>query len=133
MLEELNASYIDKYGPAVIKYTSSYSKEYIGWVKSSDNVYRCDHPDVILDFINICMPTYTNGGTYLTFRYVTVEFTNDIENPMILRLYISPTQIGKVIQEHTNSLNHKTYLLIAEAYISNVGNVSVEALDNLYN
>lgn len=133
MLEELNSSYIDKYGPTTIKYTSSYSKEYLGWVKTSSNVYRCDHPDVIEDFMNLCMPTYTNGGTYLTFRYVTVEFTDNVNNPMILRLYVSPTQIGKIVQGNTSSLNYKNYLLIAEAFVFNVGNVSIDALENLYN
>ena len=133
MLKELNSSYIDKYGSTTIDYTSSYSKEYLGWIRTSENVYRCDHPEVIEDFMNLCMPRYSNSGTYLTFRYVTVEFTNNAINPMILRLYISPTQIGKVIQENTISLNYNNYLLIAEAYIYNIGNVSVEALENLYN
>lgn len=131
-LDELNSSYIDKYGPTTVKYTSSYSKDYLGWTRVSANKYKCDREEVLVDFMHLCAPGFSNEGTYMTFRYVTVELNPDNENVLRLRLYASPTQIGKLIDSHTDEEKPNWYLLFAEAYISNVDEVRPSVFENLY-
>lgn len=131
-LDELNSSYVDKYGPTTIVYTKDYSVDYLGWTRIGENKYKCDRPEVIEDFLNICSPGFDNGGTYMTYRYVTVEVNPGDGYALRLRLYASPTQIGKLIASHKNPENTNWYLLFAEAYIYDVNNVEPNAFENLY-
>ena len=131
-LDILNSEYVDKYGPTITKPTPSYTKEYFGWTRISENKYKCDREEVIKDFMNICAPGFSNDGTYMTFKYVTVEINPDSNHVLRLRLYASSTQIGKLIDSHTDKEKANWYLLFAEAYISNVNEVSIFALENLY-
>lgn len=129
--DKLNSSYVETYGPATIKYTASYSVNYLGWQKVNENIYRCDRPEVIEHFLNICVPGFLNGGTYMTFRYVTIETNTADDSIVILRLYASPTQIGKLIDEHTNSKDYQNYLLLSETYIYDVDKINIDALENV--
>lgn len=131
-LEEFNSIYIDTYGPTTVKYTSSYSKEYLGWQKLGEGKYYCDRTEVIEDMLSLCAPGFSNEGTYMTFRYVVVEINPQAEYAMRIRLYASPTQIGKLIASHKALDRPENYLLFAEAYIYDVDNVSIPALDELY-
>lgn len=131
-LDKLNSEYVDNYGPITIKYTKDYSVDYAGWTRISENKYKCDRPEVLLDFLKICSPGFDNGGTYMTFRYVTVEVDPDEAHALRLRLYTSPTQIGKLISTHKNPDNTNWYLLFAEAYIYDVNKVEPSAFENLY-
>ena len=129
----MNSEYVDKYGPTTVKYTSTYTKEYLGWTRISANKYKCDREEVLLDFLSLCAPGFSNEGTYMTFRYVTVELNPDNETQMRLRLYASPTQSGKMIASHKDLENKPNwYLLFAECYISMVDQVNVNAFENLY-
>lgn len=132
-LDELNSNYIDTYGPTKVQYTPTFSVDYLGWTRISKNKYKCDRVEVINDFMEICMPGYSNIGTYLTFSHVTVELNPDNENVLRLRIYTDYGQIGKLIQSHKEESKPQWYLLIAEAYISSVNSVNVDALDKLYN
>lgn len=131
-LDELNSNYIDTYGPTKVQYTPTFSVDYLGWTRISKNKYKCDRVEVINDFMEICMPGYSNIGTYLTFSHVTVELNPDNENVLRLRIYTDYGQIGKLIQSHKEETKPQWYLLIAEAYITNVNSVKVDALDKLY-
>ena len=99
-INDINQEYIDKYGPCTIKYTSTYSVKYEGWTRIGEKTFKCDREEVIVNFLNYLVPGFTNEGTYMTFRYVTVELDVDEETPIRLRLYCSPTQIGKLIDAH---------------------------------
>ena len=130
---DINSAYIDEYGPITVKYTSTYSKDYLGWTRVSANKYKCDREEVLEDFMHLCAPGFSNEGTYMTFRYVTVELNPDNETQMRLRLYASPTQSGKMISSHKDLENKPNwYLLFAESYISLVGEVHPSAFENLY-
>ena len=132
-LDKLSSEYVDLYGPTITNPTPSYTKEYFGWTRISENKYKCDREEVIKDFMNICAPGFSNDGTYMTFKYVTVEINPDNTSVLRLRLYASSTQIGKLIDSHTDKEKTNWYLLFAEAYISNVNEVSIAAFENLYN
>lgn len=134
-LDKLNSSYVDKYGAATLNHGTAqkpYYVDYNGWTRISHNKYKCDRPEVIEDFLKICSPGFDNGGTYMTYRYVTVEINPDNSTALRLRLYASPTQIGKLIQSHKLQENTNWYLLFAEAYIYDVGKIEPNAFENLY-
>lgn len=131
-LDELNSNYVDTYGPFTKEFSSSYTKEYEGWTRISENKFKCDREEVLVDFMHICAPGFSNDGTYMTFRYVTVEVNPDDTNVMRLRLYASPTQIGKLLPSHKNAENTNWYLLFAEAYIYNVDQIAPSVLESLY-
>ena len=132
-LGDLNTKYVDDHGPTTVKYTNSYSKDYLGWTRIGVNKYKCDREEVLVDFMKLCAPGFSNEGTYMTFRYVTVELNPDNETEMRLRLYCSPTQSGKMISSHKDLENKPNwYLLFAEAYISLVDQVNPSAFENLY-
>ena len=69
----------------------------------------------------------------MTFTHVIIEINPSDECVLKISLYASPTQIGKLIDENVDALNPNKYLLFAEAYIYDVDNVSVPALDKLFN
>ena len=127
-LDKLNSEYIDTYGPKKID-----SYQYNGWTRISHNKYKCDRPEVLKHFLEICSPGFDNGGTYMTFEYVTIEINPDNENVLRLRLYTSSTQIGKLINSHTKPVNTNWFLLYAEAYVSNVNQTEIFAFENLLN
>ena len=41
-LGDINTKYVDDHGPTTVKYTSSYSKDYLGWTRIGVNKYKCD-------------------------------------------------------------------------------------------
>lgn len=123
-MENLNSKYIDTYGPCVVKYTSSYSVEYDGWTRISENKFKCDREEVLAHFLKFLAPGFTNGGTYMTYRYVTIELLND--DTIKIRLYASPTQSGKMIEEHLDKENKPDwYLLFAEGYITDINSTII--------
>ena len=133
-LDDLNEEYINTYGYTEVPRKNKDPKIYYGWTRISENKYKCDRLEVIEDFMHICMPAFSNEGTYLTFSHVTVEVNPDAEHALRLRLYTSPTQTGKLISSHLDEENKPNwYLLIAETYIYEVGNVNVSAIKNLIN
>ena len=131
-LDELNSEYVDTYGPYTKEFSASYIKEYEGWTRISENKYKCDREEVLVDFMHICAPGFSNDGTYMTFRYVTVEINPNNTSVLRLRLYASPTQIGKLIPSHKNTEYTNWYLLFAEAYVYNVGQIAPSVFENLY-
>ena len=134
-LDKLNSNYVDTYGPATINHGTAskpYYEDYNGWTRVSENKYKCDRPEVYTDFLKICSPGFDNGGTYMTFRYVTVEVNPDNTHVLRLRLYASPTQIGKLITTHKNPDNTNWYLLFAEAYIYDVNKIEPSVFENFY-
>ena len=133
-LDKFDSTYIDNTGPTTITTVDNgktYTNKYVGWERISHNKYKCDREELIDDFMNICSPGFTNGGTYMTFKYITVEIAPDKDTALRLRLYTSSTQIGKLISSHTKKENTNWYLLYAETYITNVGQTSVSAFENL--
>ena len=123
-MENLNSAYIDKYGPCKVSYTSDYSVEYQGWTRLSKNKFKCDREEVIKHFMKFLAPGFSNGGTYMTFRYVTVEILRGYE--LKIRLYASPTQIGKMIDDHKDLENKPDwYLLFAEGFITEIDSTRI--------
>lgn len=92
-----------------------------GFTRISSNKYQCTDRYVCEEFIPICSPDLINEGYYLTFSRVTIETNPDSDNALRIRLYVSPTQIGKMIDSHRDEETKPNwYLLFSEAYISNV-------------
>lgn len=126
-IDKLNSEYVDNTGPTTVD-----SEKYFGWTRISTNKYKCDRKDVLNDFLQLCVPGFDNGGTYMTFDYVTVEINPDNENLLRLRLYASSTQIGKLISSHTTPEKENWFLLFAEAYISRIDQTEIFAFESLY-
>lgn len=129
-INDIDQTYIDTYGPCTVKYTSSYSVDYEGWTRVGTNKFKCDREEVIKDVMSYVSPGFSNAGTYMTFRYVTVEVDVDENTPLRVRLYASPTQIGKLIDEHVDETKPNWYLLFAEAKITNINVTSIIPLEN---
>ena len=103
-----------------------------GFTRISANKYECRDRYVCEEFISICAPDLINEGYYLTFSRVTIETNPDSENALRIRLYVSPTQIGKLIESHKDQENKPNwYLLFSETYISNVGTTSFAPASSL--
>ena len=119
-LNSLNSEYVDNYGPLTVKYSDTYSIDYLGWTRVSENKYKCDRMEVIEDFISICAPSYPKeDGTYMTYKYVTVEIAPDKDTYLRIRLYANDTQTGKLDSSRLDKEGKPNwYLLFAEAYIS---------------
>ena len=130
--EDFSSEYVDKYGPKDVSQSGGTTKHYHGWTRVSENKYKCDRLEVINDILKVVAPDFTNGGTYMTFRYVTVELNPMDGTDMRIRLYASPTQSGKMLEHHLDQENKPNwYLLFAEALISNIGETSIPAIENL--
>lgn len=122
-LDNLNSNYVDTYGPCTVKYTSTYSVDYDGWTRIGENKFKCDREEVLKHFLKFISPGFRNGGTYMTYRYVTVEI---LEEGVKFRLYASPTQIGKIIDAHLLQQEKPNwYLLYAEGLLTNIGTTSI--------
>lgn len=131
--EDLNSDYVDKYGYFVDKVGSS-QFEYFGWERIGSKTYKCDRKEVLADFLEICCPGFSNQGTYMTFKYVTVEINPNSSDLLRIRLYASPTQTGKLIESHLDEENKPLwYLLFADCYVSGVNSARVPALQNINN
>lgn len=127
---DLNGEYIDTYGPTTVKYTNSYSVDYLGWTRVSNNKYKCDRVEVVDNFRQLLTPGLSNAGTYMTYKYVTVEINED--SSLRIRLYCNTTQSGKVIKEHKEQENKPNwYMLLAEGIVSDINTTSLPVLDNL--
>ena len=118
-LFDVNSSYIDNYGPTTVKYSSSYSVDYLGWTRVAENKYKCDRVEVVEHFRQLLTPGLSNDGTYMTYKYITVTINQD--GSLTIRLYCSTTQSGKVILEHKDEENKpQWYMLLSEATITNI-------------
>ena len=103
MLDDLNETYFLTNGFSRIN-----AKKY-----QSTSLAACE------DFVNICAPTLINDGHYMTFSRVTVELDLNEELAFRIRLYASPTQIGKLIDSHLDKDDKPNwYLLFSEAIVS---------------
>ena len=130
--EDFSSEYVDTYGPKDVSQSGGTTKHYDGWTRVSENKYKCDRLEVINDVLKVVAPDFTNGGTYMTFRYVTVELNPMDGTDMRIRLYASPTQSGKMLDHHLDQENKPNwYLLFAEALISDIGETSIPAIENL--
>ncbi|MBE6133023.1 MAG: hypothetical protein E7180_06555 [Erysipelotrichaceae bacterium] len=130
--EDFSSEYVDTYGPKDVAQSGGTTKHYDGWTRISENKYKCDRLEVINDILKVVAPDFTNGGTYMTFRYVTIELNPMDGTDMRIRLYASPTQSGKMLDHHLDQENKPNwYLLFAEALISNIGETSIPAIENL--
>ena len=125
-LFKLDSTYIDTYGPIKIN-----NDQYNGWIKISENIYKCDRLEVLDDFIDLCSPTFTNGGMYMTYKYVIVEVNPENGAALHIRLYASSTQSGKMLSSHFTKDYANWYLLSGEAYIYHINNAKVNALENI--
>lgn len=131
-LKDIDSAYIDKYGPKRVVYSNSLIIDYLGWIRIGEYTYQCDRLEVISDFIKICTPGFTNGGTYMTYSKVVVDLNPDNCATMAIKLYASETQTGKLILNHVKKEYPMWYLLNGEAYIYDINQAKVDALENLY-
>ena len=123
-MNDLNSDYVETHGAGVVDKVN-----YYGWVKTGDNKYQCDRKDVMNDIASLIIPGFTNAGTYMTYKRITVEVKEDIT----IRLYASPTQSGKMIPEHKDLTNAPNwYMLFAEARIYDVNETAIPSLDTLF-
>ena len=123
-MNDFDSTYIDTYGPITVKYTSDYSVDYLGWTRISDNKYKCDRMEVLNDFREFLTPGLSNAGTYMTYKYVTVEILNN--NSIRLRLYCNTTQSGKVILDHKDKVNKPNWhMLLSEGIIRDINSTSI--------
>lgn len=130
-IHDIDQKFIDDHGPITVEYSSTFSVDYEGWTRISDNKYKCDRVEVITKFLELVSPGFTNGGSYMTFSHVTVELDVDENTPLRFRLYASSTQSGKMLEEHLDKENRPNwYLLFAEANIKNVNLTSIIPLEN---
>ena len=103
-----------------------------GFTRISSNKYQSTNIEVCKQFISICAPDLINTGFYLTFSRVTIETNPDSENLLRIRLYVASTQIGKLIDSHTDQENKPNwYLLFSEALISDVGTTTFAPASSL--
>ena len=75
--EDFSASYVDTYGPKDTTIVGGSKKHYEGWTRISDNKYKCDRVEVVDHFRQLLTPGLSNAGTYMTYKYVTVEINED--------------------------------------------------------
>ena len=67
--------------------------------------------------MHMCVPGFSNDGTYMTYKYITVQINQN--GSLTIRLYCSTTQSGKVIKEHKDQVNNpQWYMLLAEGTIT---------------
>ncbi len=114
------------------------SEEYFvdnGFTRISGNKYQYSSVEtetVFSNFIDICAPGLINEGHYLTFSKVTIELNPDADNVLRIRLYVSTTQSGKLIDSHNDSGNKPNwYMLFSEAYISQKGTTIFKPADEI--
>ena len=105
-----------------------------GFTRISEHKYQCTDRYVCEEFIPICAPDLINEGYFLTFSRVTIETNPDSDNALRIRLYVSSTQIGKLIDSHKDQENKPNwYLLFSEALISDVGTTTFAPASSLLN
>lgn len=91
------------------------------FTRISQHKYQCTSIEVCEQFIDICAPELENNGHYLTFSRVTIETAPSLR----IRLYVSTTQLGKLIDSHKDMENKPNwYGLFSEATISDIGTTS---------
>lgn len=131
-LSHCTPEWIDLYkDPIDIKYSSTYTEHYEGWTIVGKDKYKCDRIEVVESFLGLCTPGFSNGGMYMTFDYVTIEINPDYNTSLKIRIYASSTQSGKLIKSHLDPEKPNWYFLFAEANISGIGSVSINAFENL--
>lgn len=106
-----------------------------GFTRVSRNKYQyssIETETIFSNFIDICAPGLINEGHYLTFSKVTIELNPDADNILRIRLYVSTTQSGKLIDSHNDSDNKPNwYMLFSEAYISQKGTTTFKPADEI--
>ena len=91
------------------------------FIRISQNKYQCTSTEVCEQFISICAPDLENIGHYLTFSRVTIETAPSLR----IRLYVSTTQLGKLINSHKDLESKPNwYGLFSETIISDIGATS---------
>ncbi len=92
--------------------------ESLPFTRISKNKYMLIDKEYLFDFVDICAPNLINEGLYMTFSKVTIEINPSNGVHYRIRLYASPTQLGKMIDSHKDEINKPNwYLLFSEAVI----------------
>ena len=106
-----------------------------GFTRVSRNKYQYSSTEtetIFSNFIDICAPGLINEGHYLTFSKVTIELNPDADNILRIRLYVSTTQSGKLIDSHNDNGNKPNwYMLFSETYISQKGTTTFKPADEI--
>jgi hypothetical protein len=124
-LEDITDSYIDS-----LKTVDTYE----GWRRVSQNKYRCDRMETFNPFMQFIAPDCPYGKGFMTFDYVTIETNVSSEIDLRFRIYAFETQTGKVVTEHTDSVNKPNwYLLFAECTISNMSETNIASFETYLN
>lgn len=144
-IEERLASKLEESHLTLVKENASYQDEMFTlsklnqdyfvnneFTRISKNKYQTKKVSSILEFVEICAPMYIKEGNYLTFNRVTIEI-DPIENVKLrIRLYVNPTQSGKMIEDHKDKENKPNwYMLFSEALITDIGTTTFEPIENL--
>ena len=74
-----------------------------------------NNQDAVNKIVNIVYPFLKNEGYFLTFKRATIELDNG-NNLYRFRVYVSTTQIGKLIDSHQKQENTNWYLLFGQCY-----------------
>lgn len=93
-----------------------FNSEYISkntFTRISENKYQCETKEVINEFVKAVIPNYKNEGYYMTFSRITIELDSNA-NMERIRVYTKTTQIGKLVESHTDKIKTNWYLLFAE-------------------
>lgn len=129
--EDLHDEVLNKKYQEDVFSISDLNEEYFlnnGFTRISENKYQCEDKDVCEQFISICAPDLDNTGHYLTFSRVTIETSPSIR----IRLYVSSTQSGKLIDSHKDLENKPNwYLLFSEANIVDINETTFEPIASL--
>lgn len=94
----------------------------------SKNKYICEEDAVIEDMLNLCCPYLRNEGYYMTYKKVSFEL-NDEDILTRIRIYASPTQIGKLTPDFKNQEYKNWYLMFNETLVENVGSTIINCLE----
>ena len=130
-IEERLAADVREEDMALVKENSNYQNDFftifslsasylsmLPFSRVSKNKYCLTNNDSIYQFVSICCPNLINDGFYMTFSKVTIETEVDDMHARI-RLYASPTQIGKLVDTHKDEIDKPNwYLLFSEARIN---------------
>lgn len=109
------------------KINENYFATYI-FKRVSKNKYICEHDDVINDMLNLCCPYLQNEGYYMTYKKASFEL-DDEDKLTRIRIYASPTQIGKLTPNYKNQEYKNWYLLFNETTVRDIGNTIINCLE----
>ena len=138
-IAEKNLLTIDAYTPSLKEDDGKYpfslidvTKDYLDkhtFSRASKNKFICEEDEVIFAFLDLCCPYLQNEGYYMTYRKISFELDDD-NNLIRIRIYASPTQIGKLTYLYRQQDYKNWYLLFNETNIECVGTTSLPCLNN---